>query len=130
VPSPRPPLPTEAELQVLRILWLNGPSTVREVHDSLYAGTDIGYTTSLKLLQNMHAKRLVTRDAARRQHVYAAAAGEADTLHRVARQMIDRSFQGSAAALAMHALGAKRATAEELANLKALIRKLEREGGA
>ena len=120
--------PTPAELQVLRILWGKGPSTVREVHETLYSGTDTAYTTTLKLMQNLHAKGLVERDEAQRQHVYSAVAKEDDTLQGVLRGLIDRAFDGSAAALAMHALEAKPASKEELADLKELIKRLERQG--
>ncbi|HWA59542.1 MAG TPA: BlaI/MecI/CopY family transcriptional regulator [Gemmatimonadales bacterium] len=126
---PQPAAPTPAELQLLRILWSRGPSTVREVHDALAAGTETGYTTTLKLMQNLHAKHLVKRDDSHRQHVYTAAVKEGDTLQGVVRGLIDRAFEGSAAALAMHALEAKPASAEELADLKELIRRLERQGG-
>lgn len=120
--------PTPAELQVLRILWGKGPSTVRDVHEALYSGTDTAYTTTLKLMQNLHAKGLVERDEAQRQHVYSAIAKEDDTLQGVLRGLIDRAFDGSAAALAMHALEAKPASREELADLKELIKRLERQG--
>ncbi len=120
--------PTPAELQVLRILWGKGPSTVRDVHEALYSGTDTAYTTTLKLMQNLHAKGLVERDEAQRQHVYSAVAKEDDTLQGVLRGLIDRAFDGSAAALAMHALEAKPASREELADLKELIKRLERQG--
>ena len=120
--------PTPAELQLLRILWSRGPSNVREVHEALYAGTDTAYTTTLKLMQNLHAKGLVKRDEAQRQHVYAAVAREDDTLQDVVRGLIDRAFDGSAASLAMHALEARPATAAELGELKELIRRLERQG--
>lgn len=129
-PAPAPaPAPTPAELQVLRILWSRGPSNVREVHEALYAGTATAYTTTLKLMQNLHAKGLVQRDEAQRQHVYVAVAREDETLQDVVRGLIDRAFDGSAASLAMHALEARPATAEELAELKDLIRRLERQGG-
>ncbi len=127
--SPTSVAPTPAELQVLRILWSKGPSTVREVHEALYSGTDTAYTTTLKLMQNLHAKGLVERDEGQRQHVYAALAKEDDTLQGVVRGLIDRAFDGSAAALAMHALEAKPASKAELADLKELIRRLERQGG-
>lgn len=120
--------PTPAELQLLRVLWSRGPSNVREVHEALYAGTDTAYTTTLKLMQNLHAKGLVKRDEAQRQHVYAAVAREDDTLQDVVRGLIDRAFDGSAASLAMHALEARPATAAELGELKELIRRLERQG--
>lgn len=117
--------PTDAELRILQVLWDRGPSTPREILDARYAGTDVGYTTALKLLQNLHAKGLVDRDETRRPHVYAAVAREDETLRGMVRRLIDRSFDGSAAALATHALGAKRASREELAELKALIGRLE-----
>jgi predicted transcriptional regulator len=120
--------PTPAELQVLRILWARGASTVREVHEALYVGTDTAYTTTLKLLQNLHAKGMVERNEDQRQHVYAAVAREDDTLQGVLRGLIDRAFDGSGAALAMHALEAKPATRAELAELKELIRRLEKQG--
>lgn len=101
---------------------------MREVHEALYAGTDTAYTTTLKLMQNLHAKGLVKRDEAQRQHVYTAVAREDDTLQDVVRGLIDRAFDGSAASLAMHALEARPATAEELAELKELIGRLERRG--
>jgi len=125
-----PPIvpPTPAELQVLRVLWDRAPSTVREVHETLYAGTATSYTTTLKLLQNLHVKGLVARDERQRQHVYRAVAREDATLRGVVRGLIDRTFHGSAASLAMHALEARPASPEELTELKALIRRLERDG--
>ena len=122
MPRPRP---TDAELRILQVLWDRGPSTPRDILDARYGGTDVGYTTALKLLQNLHAKGLVIRDETRRPHVYAAVAREDETLRGMLRQLIDRSFAGSAAALATHALGAKRASREELAELKALVGRLE-----
>ena len=121
-----PAPPTPAELQVLRVLWSHAPSTVREVHEALYGGTGTSYTTTLKLLQNLHAKGLVERDDRQRQHVFRAVAREDATLRGVVRGLIDRAFNGSAASLAMHALEARPASSEELAELKALIRRLEK----
>jgi predicted transcriptional regulator len=101
---------------------------VRDVHQDLYAGTDTAYTTTLKLMQNLHAKGMVERDEGQRQHVYSAVARENDTLQGVVRGLIDRAFDGSATALAMHALEARPATAAQLADLKELIGRLERQG--
>lgn len=123
----RPPLPTDAELEILRVLWSRGPSTVRDVHAALGAGTS--YTTTLKLLQNMHGKGIVRRDDSRRQHVYEARADEASTLGSLVSRVVDRMFNGSAASLALHALGGRSASREELAELKRLIRAMEREAG-
>jgi predicted transcriptional regulator len=118
--------PTQAELSVLRVLWKRGPSTVRQVYDALYQGTEIGYTTALKLLQNMLAKGLVRRDERRRQHIYDAAVSKQPTLNAVVRKWIDKTFAGSSTALVMQALGAKPPRREELARLRELIRAIEK----
>ncbi|SPE32833.1 Transcriptional repressor, CopY family [Candidatus Sulfopaludibacter sp. SbA3] len=119
------PAPTEAELNILRVLWRSGPRTVREVHEELYRNTDVGYTTTLKLLQNMFAKGIVRRNEDQRQHIYAAAVSEQRTLNELVRRWVDHTFAGSPAALAMRALDGKRVTREELKSLKALISRLE-----
>jgi BlaI family transcriptional regulator, penicillinase repressor len=119
-------VPTGAELAILRVLWERGPSTVREIHDTLYQGTEIGYTTALKLMQNMLAKGLVKRDERTRQHIYSAIVPKQRTLNAHVRAWIDKTFAGSSAALAMQALDAKPASREELGRLKKLIRKIER----
>src|SRR3984893_1138920 len=85
VDMPTPP-PTEAELNVLKVLWQRGPSTVRSVHEELYRNTEVGYTTTLKLLQNMFAKGLVRRNEESRQHVYLAAVSEQRTLNELVRR--------------------------------------------
>ena len=117
--------PTATELAVLRVLWRRLTATVREVHEEIYQGTDTGYTTTLKIMQNMLAKGLVTRVADARQHVYAAAVPERPTLNRIVRGWMDRAFGGSALALAMQALDARPIDAKELAQLKAAIARLE-----
>lgn len=119
------PPPTTAELAILQVLWRKGPSTVREVHEAVYADTDIGYTSALKIMQNMLAKRLVSRTEEARQHVYAAAVSERPTLNRLVRGWMDSAFDGSSLALAMQALDARPVAPEELARLKAMIEKLE-----
>ncbi len=119
--------PTAAELAVLQVLWRDGPSTVRAVHDLVHGGSEVGYTTTLKTLQNMLAKGLVTRAADSRQHVYAAAAAERPTLNHLVSGWIDSAFAGSSLALAMQALDARPAAPGELEALKALIARLEAE---
>lgn len=121
---PPTPLPTSAELAILRVLWAHGPSSVRSVHDTLGSGTS--YTTTLKLLQMMHAKRLVTRDDAQRQHIYSAVANAPSTLGALVNRFVANVFEGSAGALALRALGDGTATREELTQLKRLIRAMER----
>ena len=119
-------LPTGAELEILRVLWAKGPSSVRDVHDLVGDGTS--YTTTLKLLQMMHAKGLVQRDDAQRQHIYEALVDERRTLDGLVRRFVDHVFEGSAGALALRALGDGSASREELSQLKRLIRQLERDG--
>ncbi len=124
---PAPPLPTDAELEILRVLWSHGPSTVREVQEALEPVRPSGYTTVLKFLQIMHRKRLVQRDAALRTHVYRAAVEEGETQRQLAASLADRAFGGSAARLAMQALAEKPASPEELGEIRRLLDRLERE---
>jgi predicted transcriptional regulator len=120
---PRPPArpPTAAELAILRVLWAQGPSTVREVHAALARERDIGYTTALKLLQIMAEKGLVSRDARSRVHVYAARAGETATQRRLVQDLVERAFAGSSLRLVMQALSAKRPSPRELEALRAML---------
>jgi predicted transcriptional regulator len=117
--------PTDAELAILNVLWDKGPSTVREVAVAL--GRDGAYTTILKLLQIMADKRLVRRDASTRTHVYAAAFSEQQTQRQLVSDLLDRAFGGSASKLVFHALEARKATPEELAEIRRLLD--ERRGG-
>ena len=120
------PRPTPAELEILRVLWARGPSTVREVQEAL--GPQTGYTTALKLLQIMADKRLVTRDETARAHVYAARLAESDTQRQLVRELLDRAFAGSAARLVMQALTSRPASAEEIADIRRLLDELEAGG--
>lgn len=115
--------PTNAELAILGVLWQRGPSTVREVHAALHGTRDeaVGYTTTLKLLQIMTEKRLVTRDTRARTHVYAAAASEATTRGHLLSDLVDRAFGGSSLALVMQALSSSRATPAELEQIRRLL---------
>ena len=117
----RPRKPTDAELAILRELWANGPSTVRQVAEAL--GREAGYTTILKLLQIMAEKRLVRRNEAARTHVYEAAYTEGQTQRQLVTDLLDRAFGGSAAQLVLQALATSKATPEELAEIKKLIEK-------
>jgi predicted transcriptional regulator len=113
------PLPTESELAILRVLWDRGPSSVREVQQAL--DSPVGYTGILKLLQLMAGKGLVRRDESERAHVYQAAEPRARTESRLVRRLADRAFGGSTASLVMRALSDKRATPEELRQIRELL---------
>jgi BlaI family transcriptional regulator, penicillinase repressor len=122
----RPPRPTDAELAILRVLWERGPSTVRQVHASLHAERATGYTTVLKLLQIMSEKGLVDRDDTDRTHVYTARLSEERTQRQLLQDLLDRAFGGSALKLVMQALSTKRASPEELAQIRQLLDERER----
>lgn len=120
------PLPTDAELSILNVLWAKGPSTVRAVFESLPESA--GYTTVLKTMQIMAEKGLVKRDESERSHVYRAAIGAEATQERLVGELIDKAFSGSAAQLVMRALEARVSSKEELAAVRALLEK--KKGGA
>ena len=115
------PRPTDSELAILRTLWERGPSTVRQVHEALAGTRETGYTTTLKLMQIMADKGLVTRDESSRTHVYAALATEQQTQRQLVKDLVDRAFGGSAAALVLQALNADGASATELQEIRRLI---------
>ena len=121
-PTPRP---TEAELEILGSLWKQGPSTVRAVHDAIAGSRPVGYTTVLKLLQIMAEKGLVRRDETERAHVYAASASAGRTQRRLVADLLDRAFAGSAARLVQQALSSRRASPEEIANIRRLLDHME-----
>jgi len=122
MPTPRP---TPAELEILRVLWTRGPSTVREVHDGLGRDRPTGYTTVLKLLQIMTEKGLARRDEAARAHVYEAKLPQSQTQRLLVRDLLDRAFGGSATQLVMQALSARKASREELARIRKMLDDLE-----
>lgn len=121
MPRPRLPRPTDAELAILRVLWERGPSTVRAVNDALTGTAEPGYTTTLKLMQIMVEKGLLTRDDSARSHVYSASDSRDQTQRELVTDLVERAFGGSASALVMHALGASTTSREELAAIQKLI---------
>ncbi len=114
------PRPTEAELAILTVLWERGPSTVRQVHEALADTRDTGYTTTLKLMQIMADKGLVKRNETARTHVYSAVAGEEQTQRVLVKDLVDRAFGGSAAALVLRALS-EGTSDDELREIRKLI---------
>ena len=117
--------PTDAELAILRVLWDRGPSTVREVHEALRSSQSSGYTSVLKLLQIMTDKGLVVRDETNRAHVYGPKLSEQRTQLQLLSDLVDRAFAGSSAKLVLQALSGRRATREELRDIRALLDQLE-----
>ena len=116
---PSLPLPTGAELDILAVLWRLGAATVREVHEEL--GKDSGYTTTLKQMQLMTEKRLLTRSERFRSHVYEAGVPKDQTQQQIAGDLLKRAFNGSAGSLLMGALSAQPASPEELAEIRGML---------
>ena len=119
------PKPTEAELEILGVLWTRGPSTVRQVHEALDGTKKTGYTTALKLMQIMADKGLLRRDESARAHIYEPVLPQAETQRRLVDDLVERAFAGSAAGLVLQALEKKRATPEELDEIRALLDRME-----
>jgi predicted transcriptional regulator len=115
------PRPTDAELEILRVLWDRGEATVREVHDAISKSRPAGYTTVLKLLQIMTDKGLVRRDESERAHVYRARLARQDTERQLVDDLLDRAFGGSASRLVMQALAGRAASPEEIAEIRKML---------
>jgi len=116
-----PPRPTDAELEILTVLWSIGPATVREVYDVINRRRQAQYSTILKFMQIMAEKGLVRRDEKERAHVYKAARPREWTQRQLAGDLLERAFSGSAKALLVGALAARKATKEELAEMRKLL---------
>jgi len=119
--------PTESEMAVLQILWQRGPSSVREVNDEFNKEREVGYTTTLKIMQIMAEKNYVSRDTESRTHIYTSKLKETEVRKDLIDRMVDGAFRGSAMQLVMQALGNHKTSKKELADLKALIEKIEKE---
>ena len=118
--------PTASELEILRVLWERGPSTVREVYEALSPSKPIGYTTILKLLQIMTVKGTVRRNEDQRAHVYEACEPAEKTKRKLAADVLQRVFDGSASQLMLHALAGRRGSKQEIEELRQLLDDYER----
>jgi predicted transcriptional regulator len=121
-------LPTDAELDILAVLWRLGPSTVRAVHQALRKKS--GYTTTLKQMQVMHEKGLLLRNNRFRSHIYEARAPKEETRQQVAGDLLRRCFEGSAKDLLLGALSAQPATEAELAEIRRILKDFEKKRGS
>lgn len=119
--------PTDSELEILQILWTKGLATVREVHEELASTKDVGYTTTLKLMQIMHEKGLVKRDDSMRTHVYQAAVNKEKTQKHLLGKMIDSLFGGSPTQLVIQALGESKASPEEIEKIQRILNDLKKQ---
>lgn len=124
------PRPTDGELEILRVLWRTGPATVREVHEELCREKpSTGYTTILKLLQIMADKGLVMRDEKNKANVYRARVAQEQTQQQLVGDLLDRAFGGSSSRLVMQALSTKKASAQEIAEIRQMLDEYAAEGG-
>lgn len=121
MPKTSVPKPTDAELAILRVLWREGARTVREVHDVLSRGRSLAYTTTLKLLQIMTEKGLTVREVRGQQHLYRARHPEEETQRQLVGDLLERAFGGSTSKLVMQALATKRASPQELREIRRLL---------
>ena len=117
-------IPSDAEFGILTVLWRCGPSTVREVHQTLAKET--GYTSTLKQMQVMHEKGLLRRSERYRSHVYEAAVSKEESQARMAGDLMNRAFEGSAKNLVLGALTAQRASAEDLDEIRQMLDEFEK----
>lgn len=121
----KPLEPTRAELEILQVLWEKGPSTVRAVNDELLKQKDVNYTTTLKLMQIMADKGILNRDETHMKHIYSVAEEEQKTKAHLLDKFVESMYKGSASKLVMQLLGNKKTSAQEMQEIKELLKKLE-----
>src|SRR5271167_1633246 len=126
MPPPLTRQTTSSDLEILHVLWGRGPSTVREVHQALHEKRPIGYTSVLKLMQIMTTKGTVRRNEQQRAHVYEAVQPEEKTKRQLALDVLQRVFDGSASELMMHALAGRKASKEEIDEMRRVLNEHER----
>lgn len=117
--------PTESELEILSLLWEMKDASVRQVHERLAVTKDTGYTTTLKTMQNMHAKQMVSRNEEQRTHIYSPATNQKDTQKSLLKNLVTTAFGGSAQKLVLQALGQENPSKEELDEIRAFLDQLE-----
>ena len=121
IPMPKPPRPTDAELNILRVLWNLGPATVKQVHQALSVERELTYTGVLRMLQVMFEKGLVQRDESARSHVYRPTVAKEATQKGLVKDLLERAFAGSARELVLAALKSGRVSPRERAEIRALL---------
>ena len=119
--------PTDSELEVLALIWQQGALTVRQIHDQIKRSRDIGYTTTLKIMQIMYEKGMLTRSKLGKTHLYNAVESQQETRDGLVNKMVQTAFHGSAKDLVMQALGSTKTSKAELEEIRAYLDKLEKE---
>lgn len=118
--------PTESELEILNILWAKGSQTVREIHEELEKNKTAGYTTTLKLMQIMHEKKMLSRDSTSKTHIYTAAISQEHIQGQIVQRVINTAFNGSAMQLVMQALGNNKTSQDELEQIREYLEQMEK----
>ena len=119
--------PTAAELEILNVLWEQQPLTVKDVHEKLSELKEVGYTTTLKIMQNMHAKGLLSREPNGKSHLYTAVFKQDETRGKLLDRFLESTFSGSASSLVMQLLGNKKTSQKELDEIKRIIDQMEKQ---
>ena len=119
--------PTDSELEILQILWKNGPNTVKFVNDELNKRKEVGYTTTLKTMQIMFDKKILSREKSGRSHTYKAVSEENETKNQLIDKILDSAFGGSASKLVMQALGNRKTSEKEISEIRELLNKIEKD---
>lgn len=119
--------PTAAELEILTILWKKQPQTVKEIHDTVAASKAVGYTTTLKIMQNMFGKGLLTRQPNGKSHLYFAAIKKEETQEKLLDRFLEATFSGSASNLVMQLLGNKKTSKGDIEEIKRIVDKMEQQ---
>ena len=119
--------PTAAELEILNVLWEKQPLTVKDVHEKLSESKEVGYTTTLKIMQNMHGKGLLSREPNGKSHLYTAVYKQEETQGKLLDRFLESTFSGSASSLVMQLLGNKKTSKKELDEIKRIIDQMENE---
>ncbi|HKM92616.1 MAG TPA: BlaI/MecI/CopY family transcriptional regulator [Prolixibacteraceae bacterium] len=119
--------PTAAELEILNLLWEKQPCTVKEIHEKLSQSKNVGYTTTLKIMQNMHGKGLLSRELNGRSHLYSTVFKSEETRGKLLDRFLESTFSGSASSLVMQLLGNKKTSTKELDEIKRIINQMENE---
>lgn len=117
--------PTAAELEILNVLWEKQPLTVKDVHEKLSELKEVGYTTTLKIMQNMHGKGLLSREPNGKSHLYSAVFKQEETRGKLLDRFLESTFSGSASSLVMQLLGNKKTSQKELDEIKRIIDQME-----
>jgi predicted transcriptional regulator len=126
-PLHKKPEPTKAEMEILHVLWANGPATVRFVNGKLNEQREVNYTSTLKVMQIMADKGILRRDETEMKHVYHPVEDEQKTQQHMLDKFVDTVYQGATGKLLMQVLGNKKTSKEDLDSIREILNRLEKQ---